>query len=176
MTIGTAMSTYFQKLKALYQEQFGTAPTFPWEENADHKLFISSPDEDGDAQWAPKMAAPLPAAVAGALCSELAAYYGSWYFLQLRGRIKNINLDFLPFASLEAAVRAAKAALADGQDYFPMERCVLLATCTVSGIDDMLLFYDQNSNKLFIYDPDKQIKHNIKASLPELIADMEALF
>ena len=176
MTIGVAMSTYFQRLKELYKKQFGTAPTFPWDENAPHKLFISPPDEDGDAQWAPKLATPLPAAVADALCSEMVQYYSSWYFLQLRGRIKNIDFDFLPFFSAETAIRAAKAALADGRDYFPMERCVLLATCTVSGIDDMLLFYDQNSNKLFIYDPDKQIKHNIKASLPELIADMEALF
>ena len=175
MTIGTAMSTYFQKLKKLYLDQFGTLATFPWEENASHQLFISLPDEDGDAQWSPKMAAPLDTSVSKLLCSELTAYYGSWYFLQMRGRIQNIDVDFLPFSSADAASRAAKNALKEGHSYFPNEHCALIATCTVNGIDDMLLFYDQNSGKLFIYDPDKQIRHSIQASLPELIANMEAL-
>ncbi len=175
MTIGMAMNTYFQKLKALYQKNFGTAPTFPWEENAGHQLFISPPDEDGDAQWTPKMAAPLPASVGSTLCSELVSYYSSWYFLQMKGRIRNIDVNFLPFSSVEAATSAAKIAVSDGRDYFPKARCALLATCTVSGIDDMLLFYDQDTGSLFIYDPDKEAKHNVKASLPELISEMEAL-
>lgn len=175
MTVGTAMSAYFQKLKTLYLEQFGTLATFPWDENADHQLFISPPDEDGEAQWSPKMAAPLAPSVTKLLCDELTAYYGSWYFLQMRGRIQNIDVDFLPFPSAAAACRAAKTALEQGHWYFPKERCALIATCVVNGIDDMLLFYDQNSGKMFIYDPDKQIRHSVQASLPELIASMEAL-
>lgn len=175
MTVGTAMSTYFQKLKKLYLDQFGTLPTFPWDENADHQLFIGPPDEDGEAQWTPKMAAPLASAVAQSLCSELTTYYGSWYFLQMRGRIQNIDLDFLPFSSAESANKAAKSALNEGQCYFPGEHCVLIATCTLNGIDDMLLFYDQNSGKMFIYDSDKQVRHSVQSSLPEIIANMEAL-
>lgn len=175
MTIGSAMSGYFQKLKALYLNTFGTAPTFPWDANAEHSLFIGPPDADGDAPWNPKIAAPLDASVAGALCSELNAYYSSWYFLQLRGRLQNIDIDFLPFPSAKAAVTAAKTALEDGRYYFPKENCALLATCTVSGIDDMLLFYDQTAGSLFIYDTDKQVRHNVKSSLAELVANMEAL-
>lgn len=175
MTVGTAMSAYFQKLKKRYLEQFGTLATFPWEKNAGHQLFIGLPDADGEAQWSPKMAAPLDPSVSKLLCSELNAYYGSWYFLQMRGRIQNIDVDFLPFSSAESACRAAKIALKEGKSYFPNENCALIATCVVNGIDDMLLFYDQNSGKLFVYDPDKQIRHDIQTSLPELIAKMEAL-
>ena len=176
MTIGVAMSSYFQKLKKLYINEFNTAPLFPWDESATHGLFISPPDEEGYAQWAPKLAAPLPKSVTSSLCSELVAYYSSWYFLQLRGRISNMDINFLPFSTAAEAATAAQGAIEDGLEYFPNERCALLASCSIDGVDDVLLFYDQNTGRLFIYDQDRQERRTIKATLSELISSMEAVF
>jgi hypothetical protein len=175
MTIGVAMNTYFKKLKALYKEKFGTAPSFPYDEDAVHGLFCSAPDEDGYALWQPKMASPVEASVGAMLCPELAEFYGSWYFLQMNGRIGNIDIDFFAFDSRPSATEAAKSALADGKYYFPQENCALIASCTLDGADGLLMFYDQNSGKVFIYDADRNMRRYVNASLGDIIAKMEAL-
>jgi hypothetical protein len=172
MNIKEAMACYFVKLNNLYKNTFGTFPTVSWSPEQNQDLFIGKPDEDGEIQWKPVEATPVRI---DGLRRELQAFYGSYYYWELRGEYKGVLFDFPPLPSLNVAESVVCAAINDGEYYFPNQETVLLATCSSNGNDDLLLFFRQNTGELFIYDSDKRFLHPLNYSLVELICSMKAV-
>ena len=172
MNIKEAMACYFVKLNNLYKNTFGTFPTVSWSPEQNQDLFIDKPDEDGEIQWKPVEATPVRI---DGLRRELQAFYGSYYYWELRGEYKGVLFDFPPLPSLNVAESVACAAINDGEYYFPNQETVLLATCSSNGNDDLLLFFRQNTRELFIFDSDKRFLHPLNYSLVELICSMKAV-
>ena len=173
MKLKNAMAAYFAKLEKVYQKNFGTLPTVSWDDSMNADLLIGSPDEDGEIQWRAKPAGIL-LQIPG-LCAELEEFYGSYYFLEMRGEYKNTVFDFYATSSYEASRRVAANGMANGQYYFKNQDVVLLATCCSPDNDDLILFYRQSSGKLFMYDSDKRFIHPMEISLADLIGSMEAV-
>lgn len=172
MTITEAMKNYFLRLEALYRKTFGTLPTVSWEESMGSELFCGKPDDDGEIQW---KAIPAKHAELSGLCSELTEFYNTYYYWELRGQFNHMVFDFPAVTSFIDVQDVVKTALAEGQYYFAGQDTLLLATCSSSGNDDLLLFYRQHTGELFIYDQDKRFVHPMDCSLVELIESMEAI-
>lgn len=172
MNIKEAMASYFVKLNNLYKNTFGTFPTVSWSPEQSQDLFIGKPDKDDEIQWKPVEALPIKT---DGLHSELKAFYGSYYYWELRGEYKGVLFDFPALPSLNVAESVACAAINDGEYYFPNQETVLLATCSSNGNNDLLLFFRQNTGELFIYDSDKRFIHPLDYSLVELICSMKVV-
>lgn len=172
MNIKEALTSYFLKLRGLYKKMFNSLPTISWSPELNQQLFEGKPDEDGEIQWKTAEATQI---IMDGLCKELQNFYSSYYYWELRGKYKGILFDFPPVPSLDAAKSIVSTAIHDGGYYFPKQETVLLATCTSSGNDDLLLFYRQNTGKLFIYDVDKRFVIPLEYSLTELLGSMEAV-
>lgn len=175
MNIREAMAAYFKKLNRLYADLFGTLPTASWGGDGDTDLFIGPPDEDGEAPWHLAPALPLTESEVSGLCPALRDFYGSFYFRQMRGKLRGLTVSFPAQKNRTAAIRAAETALSDGKYYFPSEDIACLATCSLSGNDDLLLFYRQTDDSLFLYDADTKEVLNLAYPLERLLEGMEAI-
>ena len=172
MTIRDALQSFFEKQKALYIDTFGTLPSICWSPEINQNLFCSPPGDDGYAQWKPIPAQPVTVAGLG---EDLREFFGAFYFGALSGRFDSMNLYFPPIYSPEDAVKKARNAIKDGDYYFPQKGMVLLASAEKEGNDDLLLFYNQNVQKLVVLDCDKNSVTSLNVSLYQLINAMEAI-
>lgn len=170
-TIVQALDHYFEKLIAFWRED-DTYPLIPWSEEDDQTLFVSGPNEDGEAEWKPA-AADIPEGLPE-LSPELRAFFGCRRFWRLAGRLKRRNYTFAPLPTDEAAVNAAKTALRDGEHYLGCGYA-LLASVVYQGNDDLLLLYNQRTGAMTLLDVDKEVTTPLDVSLPELIEQMEVL-
>lgn len=173
MNIKYAYEQYFLKLKKVYLDTLGTEPTISWDSKLNQKLILSQPDSNGEAQWEPIPASKINI---NGLCNEMIDFYSSYYYFSFSGKYKDVIYNFDSIDSYEKAVLQAKQALADGEYYFKQQNTLLIASCSLNGNDDLLLFYRQNDSTLFLYDVDKRFIHpTLSFSLVELIGSMEAL-
>lgn len=172
MKIKEAFDIYFRKLNEIYTKTFNSSPSASWSPDINQDLFVSAPDEDGEARWKPILGHPL---CLPELCDELNQFYGSYYFCVLNGLYDHVQYYFEPIDSLQTAKKKAKQAVLDGEYYFKNQKAVLLASCSKAGNDDLLLFYNQETNSLFLYDRDKRFIFPLEFTLVQLISQMEAL-
>lgn len=172
MTLMEAMKAYLRKQELLYKRTFGTLPTISWDESLPQDLFVGTPDEDDEIQWTPKAASQE---TYHELCKELNLFYSTFYYWTLRGKFQDFSLDFPPVPTSSARKKVIEQAVKDGNYYFPGQDTVLLASCSKSGNDDLLLFYRQKTGEVFIYDTDKRFLFPLEASLVDLIGSMEAV-
>lgn len=172
MTIKEAMKSFFEKQKDLYMETFGTLPTIPYNRNADPMLYVGEPDEDEEIQWVYSEAKRIE--VSG-LSAELTDFYSSYYYWALKGRIGDTLYYFPHTVNYNEAIRNAKIALERGKQLFPDENMAIIASCNIAGTDGLDLVYDQNENKLSIYDFDSDSRTDCDYSLVELINQMEPI-
>lgn len=172
MILSEAMRAFFGKQELLYKKTFGTLPTISWDKSLPQGLFIGTPDEDDEIQWKPKTADQEHY---GELCKELNLFYNAFYYWTMRGEYQGVMLDFPPIPTLSDRRKIVEQAVKDGNYYFPGKKVVLLAACSKSGNDDLLLFYRQTSGEIFMYDTDKRFLYPLEVSLPELIGTMEAV-
>ena len=172
MTLMEAMKAYLKKQELLYKKTFGTLPTISWDESLPQNLFVGTPDEDDEIQWTPKVAnqESYPE-----LCKELNLFYCTFYYWTLRGKFQDFLLDFPPVPTSSDRKKVIEQAVKDGNYYFPGQNTVLLASCSKSGNDDLLLFYRQKTGEVFIYDTDKRFLYPLEVSLVDLIGSMEAV-
>ena len=172
MSIKDAMKIYFSRLYHTYVKTFNVPPSVSWSSEINPKLFISTPDEDGEAQWRPILAENISMPD---LCDELCQFYSSYYYCSLNGKYDNTLFYFEPIDSIDTAIKCANKSIKDGEYYFKKQNVLLLATCSKNGNDDYLLFYRQNNGEIFLYDRDKRFVYPLGYSLTELISNMEAL-
>lgn len=172
MTLTESMKIFLGKQKMLYKKTFGTLPTISWDESLPQDLFVGTPDEEGEIQWTPKAATQESYQE---LCGELNLFYCTFYYWTLRGIFRDFLLDFPPMPTSSNRKKVIEQAVKDGNYYFQGQNTVLLASCSKSGNDDLLLFYRQKTGEVFIYDTDKRFLYPLKVSLADLIGSMEAV-
>lgn len=172
MTLNESMRAYLGKQEQLYMKTFGTLPTVSWDESLPQDLFVGTPDEDDEIQWRPKEADQESFTE---LCKELNSFYCTFYYWTLRGKFKGFLFDFPPVPTSSDRSYVIEQALKDGNYYFPGQNIVLLATCSKSENDDLLMFYRQKTGDIFIYDMDKRLVYPLEVSLVDLIVSMEAV-
>ena len=172
MIIKEAMLTYFEKLEALYRKQFGTLPTVSWSAELSQDLFLGTPDDDYEIQWKAK---PADSIHLPGLCDDLTEFFSSFYYWELRGTYDGILFVFPAVITHNNAVDVARAALTDGNYYFPKQDTALLATCSVNNFDETLLFYRQKTGELFLYDLDLEKTTPLDYTLVTLISSMKAV-
>ena len=165
------LKQYFEKLKQLYLKEFGTNPTVPYFDNC--SLFISSEDEDGEAEWLPLEIENIEIKNKEKLTEELIEFYSSYYYLVLRGTYKNIHFDFsINMYSNERINNFIDNAIKDGEYYFKSDNYILIGTACMDGNDDILVFYDVKDNKVFLYDQDFEEKIGDVFELKDIIKNL----
>lgn len=172
MTLMESMKLYLGKQELLYKKTFGTLPTISWDESLSQDLFVGTPDEDDEIQWKPKVADQEHFKE---LCKELNSFYSTFYYWALRGKFQDFLFNFPPLPTFSDRRKVIEQSVKDGNYYFPGQNIVLLATCSKSGNDDLLLFYRQKTGEVFVYDMDKRFVYPLEVSLVDLIVSMEAV-
>lgn len=165
------LKKYFERLKELYLKKFNTYPTVTYFKHCD--LFVSKPDEDGEAEWLPKEIEYINLDLDIKLSNELYEFYTSYYYLQLSGVYKDINFYFhINMYSNNEINNVLKQEIIDGKYYFKDKECILIGNATKNGNDHLLVFYDNKNYNVFIYDQDynKKIEDNFK--LEEIIKEL----
>jgi hypothetical protein len=170
VNISEAYEIYFKKQVDVYMRLLNTLPSVPWDENTEHNLFVTGPDEDYEAQWKPQRAKMLNMSI---LNQELNEFFGSFYYLELNGEYQKVDFYFPPITSETDASKKASIAIEEGDYYFQGQNTVLLASCSKSGNDDYLLFYKQYSSELFLFDTDKEIVFPLDFTLTTLLSSLE---
>ena len=166
------LKQHFDKLKELYLKEFGTMPTSPYFEECN--MFVSKEDDDGYAEWIPKEISNIEIKNKEKLNDELIEFYSSYYYLSLRGDYKNIHFDFnIEMYSEEKINISIECAIRDGEYYFKDSNYLLIATACKDGNDDLLVFYDLNNRKVFLYDQDLGEKNGDIFELKEIIKNMK---
>ena len=166
-----ALDHYFDRLIAFWRED-GTWPLIPWDAEDDQSLYLSGPDDDGEAEWKPAVS-EIPAALPE-LCPELRAFFGCRRYWRLAGRYKQHNYTFEAVPTDDAAVSVARIAISDGEGYLG-PGYVLLAIVSYRGNDDLVLLYNQHTGNMTLLDIDKETTRPLDFSLAELIERMEVL-
>lgn len=165
------LKQYFEELKNLYLKEFGTNPTTPYFDNC--SLFDSKEDEDGYAEWIPLEIEKIDIKNKEKLNDELIEFYSSYYYLVLRGTYKDIHFDFgIDMYSNELINKFIDNAINDGEYYFKSDNYILIATACMDGNDDILVFYDVNDEKVFLYDQDLEEKIGNVFELKEIIKNL----
>ena len=170
-----SLQKYFKTLDISYLKAFNTKPTVPYFENCD--LFISSPNEDGDAEWLPKEIENIELNTDKNLSKELYEFYTSYYYLDLSGTYRNIDFYFNnQMYSNEAINKALNNAVSDGKYFFKDEDYMLIGSATKDDIDSLLVFYDNKNEVVFIYDPEFNKIIDSNFNLTEIIENLEPFF
>lgn len=172
ITVTEAMDSFFRKQTARWKELMDCRPLYPWDASFDQALFRSEPDEDGYAEWLPA-AGRIPAGMPP-LCAELAELFSARRFWQMNGSWQGYQVSFPAIPTDEAAVRAAAAALKDGEFHMGKGKA-MLAAVSFQGVDDLWLVYDQADGSLWLYDMDNGSSRRLGFGLAELIGNMEVL-
>ena len=147
MTLMESMKAFLGKQELLYMKTFGTLPTISWDESLPQDLFVGTPDEDDEIQWTPKAANPESFQE---LCKELNLFYCTFYYWTLKGKFQGFLMDFPPVPTSSDRKEVIEQAVKDGNYYFPGQNTVLLASCSKSGNDDLLLFYKKQERYLYM--------------------------
>ena len=175
-----AFESYFQKLKALYDEQFSTLPTVAYSDQQNKSLIVSEPDEDGEVQWKPQEQTDpiewgsIEEKLGFSVCEELKAYYSAYCFLMMSGKLGDCLLNFYPVGATEPIQNAIERNYQDAQYFFPETQIFILGNAKVADDDNYFICYDNSKNKLFCYESDKQEQIPLRYSLSQTIESMEA--
>lgn len=168
------LKQYFLRLEELYLNTFNTKPASPYFDNCN--LFVSTPDEEGYAEWLPIEIEHIDLENKEKLSKELIEFYSSYYYLNLSGEYKDIVFYFgNDMHTNETINKAIKAAIADGKYYFEDEEYILIGNACKDGNDDLLVFYDNKNEIVFLYDQDFNKKTEDIFKLEEIIKNLSPI-
>ncbi len=176
-----ALETYFKKLKELYRRYFGTSPTVCYTENLNKDLLISSPNEDGEVEWSPKLQSEaidwnrLEEIFGFKINEELKSYYGTYLFLSLDGKDEGIALHFQSVGGSKPIESTVRQNLSDGRYVFPGTQTFLLGDACINSDDGYFIFFDNITGQVYCYESDTKKKVAFSHTLTEIIARMEAI-
>ena len=178
-----AISKYYENLKKIYKKNFNSLPTvsFVEDEDIDNDLYLSSPNEDGEVEWGLKKIENLDflkieEELGFKINSNLKEYFSSYLFLSLNGRYNEIDFSFDSLKSVNYIKEKILISSKDGKYYFPDNNYFLIGIATYKQDDGYMIFYDNDSSKIFIYEDDTKKTVDINISLASLIENLEPNF
>lgn len=176
-----AFDKYFEKLNKLYAEEFGTKPTVSFSETYNNNIFISEPDEYGEAEWEPKLQETaidwnrLEEELKFKICDELKAYFSTYSFAQLEGDFGKISLCFDPVDLEERVEDSVKNAYKTAQYLYPGSEIFALGMAEINDDDGYTIYFNNQNNKIFCYEDDTKKTVELTESLETIIGTMEAV-
>lgn len=93
---------YFNRQEKSYIEVFGYGPTMPYDENIDSDFYTSKPNDDNEAEWKPIKISnvnwnKVESSLGIVLNDEIKAFYGTYKFLDLSGKIDDYEYNIINF-------------------------------------------------------------------------------
>lgn len=176
-----ALKAYFGKLINYNMKHYKKNPTVCYSDELNKLLLTSNVDQDGNVEWLPfeqkknSALTDIEKTVGVVLCDELKSYYSSYLFLTLEGKYENVYLYFQAISSADAIKRIIIQQQKDGLFYFPNSYTFLLGNAVIKNNDGFLIFLDNQSSKVFCYEPDRKEKHIFQKSLANIISEMEII-
>lgn len=176
-----AFEIYFEKLQKLTESSNNGLPKVQYSDDICKNLIKSEIDDSGYVEWMPQRREEIDISyleddLEFSLNGNLVDYYTKYIFCLLNGKVGRKKLSFYP-------VNCSSDALADfimnqfnsAQSYFPYSQMFLIGKATVGTDDGYYIFYNNEIDKLFIYNPITKKKSNLD-SLSLTIATMEPIF
>lgn len=170
-----AFAIYFEKLNKVNYKEFKTYPTVAYTDMLNKDLLIGEPDEDGYIQWQAKIQTQqvdfksIEMKLGFKLCNEIKDYYSSYLFLLMRGDIRNRDLRFFPIDSEENVENLMLSAHKNGEKYFPGCQMFMIGIANIDGDDSYMLFYNNETEKLFCYADETKLIKRFRNSLTKVI-------
>ena len=161
-TMQEAFEAFFEKQRAFYRERMQTEPSVPYSEDLNPALLISEEDEDGEVQWRPVLQpqthdwSAFEKTCGFALREELKAFYNTYFFLSMSGRLDGAILEFYAVDGTVPLDEIASNQLDDASDLFPGSQRFLIGGAELNDNDDYFIFYDNADGTLFCYENNRQ--------------------
>lgn len=181
-TVKAALQEYFPKYIKWWQTEMGSYPSVPFNADMPKAIYCGPPNEEDWAEWQPleiKDSYDFTAAEAETgliLHADIKHYFSSYWFLELEGIYHDIHLIFDPVTPLTDPNRsivngwrfAARAGAAAEK--------IAIGTAVIEYVDSILLLFNNATGGVEWLDPEVGESGVIAASLPEIIAAMEARY
>ena len=96
------MRAYFDRLEAAWRDREGSLPRAPWSEEADPTIYVGEVDEDEWVEWRPQVRGnpqefgEIEEEFQVQIHSSVKAYFGSYYFCLIGGRLREWQLQLEP--------------------------------------------------------------------------------
>lgn len=176
-----AFEEYYKNLENIHKITFETLPTVCVnieDKDLDKEMICSSEDEDGYFVWKLKEIESvdfdeIEKEIGFKICEELKTFYSTYLFLQLSGEFKEISLYFDTLKSNKYVQKRILIARKDGEYYFENSQIFAIGSATYEDDDSFVIFYDNKSGEIFIYENDTNKKIIINKSLLEIIKNMK---
>ena len=173
-----SFDNYYKKLNVLYKKEYGTRPTVTFDSKLKKEVIISKENSDGEVEW--KMY-PVSGFSKGIVSEQLGfkisddvyEYYSTYYYAHLTGRIDDTILYFIPNGFRDNLISFIKQQYVEASYYFPEKRYFLLGTANKNSNDDMLIFFDNDNNRIFLHDIEVKTDYELD-DLVSLVWNMEA--
>lgn len=175
---------YYENLSRKSLEIFGSNPTISYngdDNEIDREMIISKADEDGYSEWKIKAIddydfSSVEEKIGFNLCEELKAFYSSYLFLHLAGEYSKITLYFDNLKSKDHIEKRIETSQKDGNYYFDGTEILAIGSAEYKGDDAYVLFYDNKTGRIFIYENDSETKIYIDENLADLISKIDVIF
>ena len=180
----SAFEEYYKKSETIHKITFETLPTVcvnPDDKEIDKDMLCSNEDEDGYVVWKLKEIEEfdfeeIEKETGFKLSNELKAYFSTYMFLCLAGEYDGIKFSFDALKSKEYIQKKILISKKDGDYYFENEQTFVLGSATYENNDAYVIFYDNKTEKVFVYEDDTNNKIETDKSLLEIINNMQASF
>ena len=179
-----AFEEYYKNLENIHKITFETLPTVCVnldDIEIDKDLICSEEDDDGYVVWKLKEIdefdfSEIEKEIGFKLSNELKAYFSTYMFLHLAGECDGIKFSFDALKSKEYIQKKILISKKDGDYYFENEKLFVLGSATYKNDDAYVIFYDNKTEKVFIYENDTNNKIETNKSLLDIIKNMKADF
>lgn len=172
MSIKDAMEMYFKRQADTHLKEYNTLPMVPFDREKQTLIYKGQVDEEDWIQWKPVHAKTVKI---DGLCQELNHFYSTYYYGRIEGLFDNIYYDFPGIFNQTDAISQAKWALRNGEDLFPGENVAVIAICEINERDGLLLVYEQDTNRIFVWDGETDDRDYLDISLEELILNLKII-
>ena len=144
-------------------------------------MIISEPNNDGECVWELKEIGDydffsVEEKIGFKLREELKAFYSTYLFLHLSGEYSNIALYFDNIKSKDFIEKRVTVAQKDGSYYFSGTEIFAIGSAEQNGDDAYVLFYDNKTGRVFIYENDTKTKIYFDESLADILSKMEIIY
>jgi hypothetical protein len=170
MSIKQAMEDYFHRQADAYLMAYGQLPSIPYQHGTQTLIYKDRCDDDDYIQWTPVHAKDIHMKQ---LCPTLTQFYSSYYYGEITGHIGDISYEFPGIYNYPSAIHQIEWGIMHGRELLPDENNVTIAVCRNNKNDELILMYNQDNNRLFIWDSEYNDKTFLPYSLEEFIRHLE---